>query len=73
MESKSKEMSRHTQWGSSYQKDSMTSVAKNVEKLEPLCPAGGGLVTKSCPTLCNPMDYKPPGSSVHGILQARIL
>ena len=27
----------------------------------------------SCPALCNPMDYSPPGSSVHGILQARIL
>ena len=26
-----------------------------------------------CPTLCNPVDYNPPGSSVHGILQARIL
>ena len=26
-------------------------------------------VTKSCPTLCNPMDYNPPGSSVHGILE----
>ena len=25
------------------------------------------------PTLCDPMDYSPPGSSVHGILQARIL
>ena len=24
-------------------------------------------------TLCNPMDCSPPGSSVHGILQARIL
>jgi len=30
-------------------------------------------VTQSCLTLCNPMDYSPPGSSVHGILQARIL
>ena len=30
-------------------------------------------VTESCPTLCDPMDYSPPGSSVHGILQARIL
>ena len=30
-------------------------------------------VTQSCPTLCDPMDYNPPGSSVHGILQARIL
>ena len=28
---------------------------------------------KSCPTLCDPMDYSPPGYSVHGILQARIL
>ena len=27
----------------------------------------------SCPTLCGPMDYSPPGSSVHGIFQARIL
>ena len=34
---------------------------------------GGGLVAKSCLTLCNPMDCSPPGSSVHGILQARIL
>ena len=31
------------------------------------------LVTKSCPTLCDPVDYSPPGSSVHGISQARIL
>ena len=28
---------------------------------------------QSCPTLCNPMDCRPPGSSVHGVLQARIL
>ena len=27
----------------------------------------------SVPTLCDPVDYSPPGSSVHGILQARIL
>ena len=31
------------------------------------------LVTQSCPTLWDPMDCSPPGSSVHGILQARIL
>ena len=31
------------------------------------------LVAQSCPTLCNPMDCSPPGSSVHGTLQARIL
>ena len=28
---------------------------------------------QSCLTLCNPVDYSPPDSSVHGILQARIL
>ena len=31
------------------------------------------LVTKSCLTLCHYMDYSPPFSSVHGIIQARIL
>ena len=31
------------------------------------------LVTQSCPTLCDPMDCSPPGSSVHGTFQARIL
>ena len=31
------------------------------------------LVTQSCPTLCDPMDRSLPGSSVHGIVQARIL
>ena len=31
------------------------------------------LVAQSRPTLCNPRNYSPSGSSVHGILQARIL
>ena len=31
------------------------------------------LVTQSCLTLSHPMDCSPPGSSVHGILQAGIL
>ena len=31
------------------------------------------LAAQSCPTLCDPMDYNLPGSSVHGIFQARIL
>ena len=30
-------------------------------------------VTQSCPTLCDPMDCSLPGSSVHRILQARVL
>ena len=28
---------------------------------------------QSCPTLCDPMDCSPPGSSVHGIFQARVV
>ena len=28
---------------------------------------------QSSPALCNPMDHSPPGCSVHGILQARLL
>ena len=31
------------------------------------------LVIQSCPTLCHPMDCSLPSSSVHGIIQARIL
>ena len=30
-------------------------------------------VAQSCPTLCDPIDCSPPGSSVHGIVLARIL
>ena len=31
------------------------------------------LIALLCPTLCNPRDYSLPGSSIHQILQARIL
>ena len=39
------------------------------------CGTGGFCcsVAKLDPTLCDPMDCSPPGSSVHGILQARLL
>ena len=30
-------------------------------------------VTQSCPTLSDPMNYSQPGSSIHGIFQARVL
>ena len=33
----------------------------------------GSSVTQLCLTLCNLMDYSPPGSSAHGIFQARVL
>ena len=51
----------------------------------PLAPSGGGLknchkcalvcadLPQSCLTRCDPMDHSPPGSTVHGILQTRIL
>ena len=32
-----------------------------------------GVRAQSCPTLCDPVDCSPPGSSVHGVLQARRL
>ena len=41
-----------------------------------VCVGGGGrgeLLSHVQPTLCNPMDCSPPGSSVHGILQANRL
>ena len=34
---------------------------------------GEGEVAQSCPTLCDPVDCSLPGSSIQGILQARIL
>ena len=48
---------------------------KNVKKerhlCSPACVCAKSL--QSCSTLCDPMDCSPPGSSVHGALQARIL
>ena len=38
------------------------------------CPAAAAAKSlQSCPTLCDPIDGSPPGSSVHGIFQARVL
>ena len=48
----------------------------------PMCPGAGpplagslkeSEVAQLCPTLCNPMDCNPLGSSIHGIFQARVL
>ena len=38
-----------------------------------MSPESESEVAQSCPTLCDPMDCSLPGSSVHGISQARIL
>ena len=35
--------------------------------------AAAAKLLQSCPTLCNPIDGSPPGSSVPGMLQARTL
>ena len=35
--------------------------------------AAAAKLLQSCPTLCDPIDGSPPGSSVHGIFQARVL
>ena len=45
-----------------------SSVASIIQLKKKLC-----MHAQSCPTLCNPNDCSPPGSSVHGIFQARIL
>ena len=56
---------------------SMGTVARAPRQDMPLSYCSGSVqfssVTQSCPTLCDPVDCSPPGSSVHGILQARIL
>jgi len=38
-----------------------------------LATAAAAKSLQSCLTLCNPIDRSPPGSSVHGIFQARVL
>ena len=50
---------------------SALQVSSSVPSLE--IPHVRCLVAQLCPTLCNPMDFSPPRSFVHGILQARIL
>ena len=48
-------------------------VIDGARKIHPEYESESVLVAQSCPALCNPMDGSPPGSSVRGILQARIL
>ena len=44
-----------------------------IETHDEIRSAAACLVAQSCPILCNPMNCRQAGSSVHGILQARIL
>ena len=41
--------------------------------IDALYAAAAAKTPQSCPTLCDPVDCSPPGSSVHGIFQARVL
>ena len=54
---------------SSLTRDQNHAPALRVQSRSPCC----CLIAKSCLTLCDPMDCSPPGSSVHGISQARKL
>ena len=47
--------------------------ASNLPRTVPEAPPGGVLITQSCLTLLDPMHCSPPGSSIHGISQARTL
>ena len=51
---------------------SPSSVAKDIINLI-TCMCMCGKLLQLCPTLCDPMDYSLPGSSVHGIFQEGIL
>ena len=53
-----------------HQRDSIVHIHRLI--LFPVV-GGAGLVAKLCPTPCDPMDCSLPGSSVRGILQARVL
>ena len=50
--------------------DDTTLMAESEEELKSLLMKVKVLVTQLCLTLCDPIDCSPPGSSVHGILQA---
>ena len=62
----------HVLWVGDAIQPSLLSTDRSLDDLwTRLCVCAKSL--QSCPTLCDPMDCRPPGSSVYGILQARIL
>ena len=67
---------REVVWTIPFEYDSMQPLFKVVRILGPSSNLLQYCVcahVQSCPTLCKPMDCGPPGTSVHGIFQARIL
>ena len=53
--------------------DSISTIASVLSVSKWITAAGVCSAAQSCPALCEPMDCSLPGSSVHGIFQARIL
>ena len=51
----------------------MSQAIYKLSLLLDICGRSSSEVAQSCPTLCDPMDYSPPGSSIHGIFQAGVL
>ena len=67
-----KETSGHTQcWFQLYFRSDLRTPISLERGFE--AAAAAAKLRQSCLTLCDPIDGSPPGSSVHGILQARIL
>ena len=60
-------------WDHSYVCPNITDGQDMVEKGPTLVVCMHAKVLQSCPTLCDPMNCSPPGSSLHEILQARTL
>ena len=54
------------------EKSKKAGLKLNIQKMK-IVAAAAAKSLQSCPTLCNPRDGSPPGSSVHGIFQARLL
>ena len=49
------------------------SAQDQIQVVSPAAAAATAKSLQSCPTLCDPIDRSPPGSTVPGILQARTL
>ena len=64
---------RKWRWAHKFNSDSRYMLVFSCNSLEMCMTQMSVLVAQFCPTLCDPVDCSPPGSSVHGILQTRIL
>ena len=63
--------SRGSSWPRDWTRVCVSWIGRQVPLAPPAAAAAKSL--QSCPTLCDPIDGSPPGSRVHGTLQARVL